>query len=318
MAPSILIAGATGNTGRSTTETLSNLLQAPSLPLANHRILALTRTKTSSVAQHLATLPGVEVVEQAWTEITPEWLLSYEVVRAFIAPHNKPTQFADESTFHLSLREAGVKYVVRISTTAAHVKPDSIAYYPRSHWAIESLLETAEFENLHWTSLQPNVFQFFFFSAAQFIREFRETGRQGKLRLMGSKDTPVGVIDSDEVGVVAAQLLAQADTTQYTKKKLVINGPEAITGEGIVRLVENIIGEPAENVSYQDISGLDSLLEAEYMGPGISSNVISSIKRAAARAWSGELPTVPTSQEVLELAAPRRMPEEMLKTLLEA
>ncbi|GLA28534.1 hypothetical protein AnigIFM63326_006113 [Aspergillus niger] len=318
MAPSILIAGATGNTGRSTTETLSNLLQAPSSPLANHRILALTRSTTSSVAQHLASLPGVEVIEQSWTEITPEWLLAHKVVRAFIAPHNKPSQFADESTFHLSLRDAGVKYVVRISTTAAHVRPDSIAYYPRAHWGIEALLGAMEFENLHWTSLQPNVFQMFFFSAAQFIKEFREMGQQGTLRLLGSKDSPVGVIDSDEVGVVAANLLAQADTIKHNRKKYVLNGPEEITGEGVLRLVENSIGVPVENVSYQDLSWLDGLLEAEYMGPGISRNVVLSMKRAAEKAWDGRFSTVPTSQEVLELYAPRRTPEEMLETLLEA
>ena len=64
MSLAILVAGATGNTGRSTTETLSKLLQAPNSPLRNHRILALTRSANSPVAQHLATLPGVEIIQQ--------------------------------------------------------------------------------------------------------------------------------------------------------------------------------------------------------------------------------------------------------------
>ncbi|KAL3486002.1 NmrA-like family protein [Aspergillus germanicus] len=321
MARSILIAGATGNTGRSTTETLSKLLQSlpSSSPLHNHRILALTRSATSPAAQYLARLPSVTVLEQNWTEITPSWLQEHNVVRAFIAPHNKPTQFADESTFHLSLHDAGVKYVVRISTTAAHVRPDSIAYYPRAHWAIETLLASPEFEDLHWTSLQPNVFQIFFFSAAQFIKEYRETGKLGTLRVMGSKDTPVAVIDSDEVGVVAAHLLSQDVTTRHNKKKYVLNGPESITGQGIVRLVEETIGVPVpdENVSYQDQSGLDDLLEAEYMGPGISRNVVLSTKRAVEKAWAGGFPTIPTSKVVLDIAAPRRTPREMLDGLLQ-
>ncbi|KAL3440301.1 NmrA-like family protein [Aspergillus insuetus] len=321
MAPSILIAGATGNTGRSTTETLSKLLQSlpTSSPLQNHRILALTRSASSPAAQHLTTLPGVKIIEHNWTEITPSWLQQHEVTRAFIAPHNKPTQFADESTFHLSLRDTGVKYVVRISTTAAHVRPDSIAYYPRAHWAIETLLGAEEFADLHWTSLQPNVFQIFFFSAAQFIKEYRATGTLGTLRLMGSKDTPVGVIDSDEVGIVAAHLLSQEDIYVHNRKKYVLNGPESITGEGIVRLVEEIIGVPVpdETVSYQDQSGLDDLLEAEYMGPGISRNVVLSTKRAAEKAWAGGFPTIPTSKEVLDIAPPRRRPREMLENLLE-
>lgn len=125
MSPTILVAGATGNTGRSTTETLSRLLQAPDSSLRNHRILALTRSANSPAAQHLATLPGVQVIQQSWVEVTPEWLQTHHVARAFIASHNKPTQFAEESTFHLALLHAGVEYVVRISTTAeigrAHV-----------------------------------------------------------------------------------------------------------------------------------------------------------------------------------------------------
>jgi uncharacterized protein YbjT (DUF2867 family) len=163
------------------------------------------------------------------------------------------------------------------------------------------------------------VFQIFFFSAALFIKEYRETGKLGTLRLMGSKDTPVGVVDSDEVGVVAAHLLAQQDTAKHNKGRYVLNGPEGITGEGIVRLVEEIIGVPVpeHNVSYQDVSGLDGLLEAEYMGPGISRNVVLSMKRAVEKAWGGGFPTVPTSKEVLDIAAPRRTPREMLESLLE-
>lgn len=67
MAPTILIAGATGNTGRSVVETLPKLLQGTEL--ASYRILALTRSKDSAAAQNLATIPGVEVVEKNWTTL---------------------------------------------------------------------------------------------------------------------------------------------------------------------------------------------------------------------------------------------------------
>jgi uncharacterized protein YbjT (DUF2867 family) len=162
------------------------------------------------------------------------------------------------------------------------------------------------------------VFQSFFASAAQFIREFRETGELGVMRLMGGRETPVGVVDADEVGVVAAHLLVQEDTAKHKMRKYVLNGPEAITGEGIVRLVEGIIGVsvPEQNVRYQEHSWLDGFLEAEYMGAGISRNVVMSTKRAAPKAWDASIPTVPTSQELMEIAAPKRTPEQMLKSLL--
>ena len=103
--------------------------------------LALDEGSLSNpVAQQLSTLPAVVVLEQNWVEITADWLREHEVVRAFIASHNVPNQFAEEPTFHLAALRAGVQYVVRISTTAANVRPDCAAYYPRTHWAIEAML----------------------------------------------------------------------------------------------------------------------------------------------------------------------------------
>ena len=145
MSPSILIVGATGNTGRAVTKALPKLLHSNS-GLSGHRIIALTRSSISLVAQELAKIPGVEVFEQNWVEITDDWLREHQVVRAFIASHNEPNQFAEESTFHLNALNAGVEYVVRISTTAANVRPDCPAYYTRQHWAIETLLDSPEFK----------------------------------------------------------------------------------------------------------------------------------------------------------------------------
>lgn len=148
MAPTILIVGATGNTGRGVAETLPRLLQT-SNNLSNHRVIGLTRSLDSPVARQIAKIPGVNMVEQNWTEITTDWLREHEVVRAFLAAHNEPNQFAEESTFYLAALKSGVKYVVRISITAANVRPDCGTFYPRAHWAIEALLSSAEFNNLH-------------------------------------------------------------------------------------------------------------------------------------------------------------------------
>ena len=121
MTPSFLIVGATGNTGKSLVETLSNILDTHAT-FSGYRILAQTRSVSGATAKRLAQLPHVEVVEQNWVEITAAWLREHNVVRAFIASHNQPNQFAEESTFHLAALNAGVEYVVRISTTAANVR----------------------------------------------------------------------------------------------------------------------------------------------------------------------------------------------------
>ncbi|PQE20131.1 hypothetical protein CJF30_00001456 [Rutstroemia sp. NJR-2017a BBW] len=290
MAPTILIVGATGNTGRRVVETLSKSLGTNST-ISGHRLLAVTRSSSNPAAQKLAELHGVELVEQNWVDITADWLREHEVVRAFIASHNEPTQFAEESTFHLAALRAGVKYVVRISTTAANVKPDCDAYYPRQHWAIETMLSSPEFQNLHWTSLQPNT----------------------TLRLMASEDAPVGVIDPDEVGVFAAQLLLQEDTAAHNKARYVLNGPEDITGKQIVELVEQYIGTKVENVTYKDTSFIDEWAAATPQ----SKSLILSIKHAPVTAWEGKASASTTSKEVLELAAPKHTCAEIFKTMLE-
>jgi uncharacterized protein YbjT (DUF2867 family) len=317
MAPTILIAGATGNTGRRLTEILPGLLKS-SKTLSDHRVIALTRSLTSPVAQDLAKVPGVEVIEQNWVEITSDWLREHQVERAFIASHNEPTQFAEESTFLTAALRGGVKYVVRISTTAANVVPDSKAYYPRSHWAIESLLSQPEFAALQWTSLQANVFSSFVLaSAAQLIKEYRKTGKQDTLRLLLAKDAPTGIIESSEVGVFAAHLLAESDTTVHNQAKYVLNGPEDINGRQVVELVEQYIGTKVDEVIYQDVSFIDMLYEMKCATAPQSKNVIMSIKYAAETAWEGKCSVSTTSKEVLQLAPPKCTPADVLKSMLE-
>lgn len=312
MAPTFLIVGATGNTGRAVVETLSGLLKA-NANFSNYRILALTRSASGAAAQKLTQLPGVEVAEKNWVEITADWLRGNDVVRAFIASHNEPNQFAEESTFHLAALHAGVEYVVRISTTAANMRPDCPAYYPRTHWAIEALLSSPEFGRLSWTSLQPNVFtQFTLMPAAALIKTFRETGKQETLRLMASEDAPVGIIDSNDVGIFAAYLLVSKDVTLHHRAKYVLNGPENISGREIIAMVEEYIGTKVENVIFKDTSFVEQMAAQSKE----SSNVIMSIRHAAETAWEGKCGIDTTSKEVLEIAAPKRTPAEVLKTLL--
>ncbi|KAL4969652.1 NmrA-like family protein [Aspergillus stella-maris] len=313
MAPTILIAGATGNTGVGVTETLSCLLQ-DSKAFSDHCIIALTRSSSNPTAQALAKLPNVEVIEKNWVEVTTAWLIEHQVVRAFVACYVNPLQFAEESSFLLAALRAGVQYVVRISTSAPNVRPDCPAYYPRSHWAIEALLESPEFSSMQWTSLQPNGFApLWFHTAATFIKNFRKTGKQdGTLKLMGAEDVPSAPIDPVEIGVFAAHLLVQEDTSAHNKAKYVLTGPEDISGRQIVELVEGYIGTKVEKVTFKDMSLVDEMLEVS----GAYRPFVDSIRYALQVAWDGLTMASTTSKEVLEIAAPKRTPGEVLRDLL--
>ncbi|KAK0705851.1 hypothetical protein B0T21DRAFT_377682 [Apiosordaria backusii] len=306
MAPTILVVGATGNTGQSVVETLSKS--------STHQIIALTRSSNSPVAKHFATLPNVQVLEKNWVDVDADWLREHEIVRAFIAPHIQPNQFAEESKFHLAALKAGVQYVVRISTTAANVRPDCEAYYPRNHWAVEALLTTPEFKPLLWTSLQPNSFSAYWLAtAAEFIKEYRRTGEKQTLRLVASEDAPVGIIDPYDIGVFAAHLLLQEDVTPHNNAKYVLNGPEDITGKEIVELVEQHIGSRVESVSYKDTSSIDDMFSDSQE----TKSLMLSIKHGQETAWAGKCSTSTTSKAVLDLAAPTRKPADVLKAMLE-
>ncbi|KAL6229956.1 hypothetical protein BDW75DRAFT_234800 [Aspergillus navahoensis] len=275
MAPSILIVGVTGNIGRSVTETLPGLLKT-SGPLSNHWVTALTRSLDSSVAKELAELPGIEMIRAKLGRNYPRVAREHEFAK---------------STFHLAARQANVEYVVKISTTAANVCPDSNSYYARSHWAVEALLASPEFERMQWSSLQPNIFsQFYLAPAVEPIQHYRKTGERGTLKLIVVEHGPVSVIDPDEVGVFVAHLLAQDDTTAHNKANT---------------MIERRTGVKVNDVSYRDLAAREE-----------SKNVILSGKRAMGIVLDGKCASSTTSKEVLELAAPKRTKADALKTML--
>ncbi|KAL4980965.1 NAD(P)-binding protein [Aspergillus desertorum] len=287
------------NTGKAVTQTLSTLLKA------------------SEACHQTPSTRSDKVIEYNWTDITTDWLREQEVVRAFIAPHNAPHQFGEESAFHAAALKAGVEYIVRISSTAPNVGPDFDAYYPRQHWAIEALLGSAEFSALKWTSLQPNVFlNYYLVAVAEYIKQCRQTGEQGQLRLIGAKTAPVAPAHPDEVGILAAHLLAKRDLGAHDRAKYVVNGPEDMTDEpgGLGRPVYWYKSEGRE---LSGLSYLDAILGSGFGGPGQSKTVMGSIRHAVTTMWKGKCNASTTSKEVLEIAAPKRTPVEVLKSLLE-
>lgn len=204
---------------------------------------------------------------------------------------------------------------MRISTTAANVRPDCPAYYPRQHWAIEALLNSPEFKTLQWTSLQANTFiPFALGPVLEFIKQYRKDGKQETLALMADDDAPVGYVHPDDVGRFAAVLLCQEDFSVHNKAKYILNGPVDITGKEIIKLVEQIIGTQVKNVKFRDTSLADFLAASSKENKGL----ILSCKSMPVTAWEGKCSVATTSKEVKELAAPKITPSGWLKSALEA
>ena len=204
---------------------------------------------------------------------------------------------------------------MRISTTAANVRPDCPAYYPRQHWAIEAMLSSPEFETIQWTSLQPNLFITLALGpAVEFIKQYRKDGKQDTLLLLADEDARIGYVHPDDVGRFAAVLLSQENYSVHNKAKYVLNGPEDITGKQIVKLVEQHIGAQVKHVKFRDMSFIDS---AAASAKEHKSHILT-IKHAPVTAWEGQCSIATTSKVVKELATPQITSAEWLKSALDA
>jgi uncharacterized protein YbjT (DUF2867 family) len=106
--PSILVVGATGNTGAGVIHTLANSIHT-SPRFANHRIIGLTRNAHSETARKLASIPNVTMMEQDWTMIDTQWLREQHVQRLFNASHNGVSHSTDESLLLNYALSAGVE-----------------------------------------------------------------------------------------------------------------------------------------------------------------------------------------------------------------
>lgn len=311
--PSILVVGATGNTGKSVVRKLLELLEPGH---KTYRIVGLTRSLDSAASKQLAALPNVDMLEKDWTTIDAEWLRSQGVVRAYVAPHSLPNQFVEESALYTALLHADVEYVVKVSTTVAFIGPTSPVYYGRSHWAIEQLLSQPEFESMQWTSLRPNLFTATLLPPAiHWIKSYRSTGKQELLAIVPAADTAVAMIAPEDIGDVGAHLLALEDPTPHNHAKYVLSGPEGVTGKQIVDAVERLAGVKVQEVDFKSTTWLYDLVKQGYYTEKLLPSFLAGLKHI----WQGScsLASMPTSQQVLEIAHPRRTLEDAIKAMLE-
>ncbi|KAG1137340.1 hypothetical protein G6F37_013548 [Rhizopus arrhizus] len=213
--------------------------------------------------------------------------------------------------------QAGVKYVVKLSTSPDRVSPSSQIFYGRAHWAIENQLSQPEFKSLQWTSLQANPFTNTFIAPiVDWIKQYQKTGNQGVLKTVLAADVPVGVIDPEEIGKIGAHLLALDDPTPHNQARYILSGPEDITGKRLVEIVEQYAGVKVQDVEYKDVSWIKYLSTAG----GYPEKYLPSIFASCEVLWQGKcsLSAAPTSKEIIELSPPKHTIADALKSIMEA
>lgn len=196
--------------------------------------------------------------------------------------------------------------MVKVSTNVKYIGPTNPVYYGRTHWAIETLLSQPEFEELQWTSLQPNFStRMYLASAAEWVKQYRKTGDLTALfKTNVAENAAVAMIDPEDVGSVGSHLLALDDTSSHNGAKYVLSGPEDLTGRQLLALVEKHAGVKIENVTFEDVPWIDELSKTG----GYPEKVLSSIRAGCIPLWQGDcsLTGTPTSAAIAKLDPPQR------------
>jgi uncharacterized protein YbjT (DUF2867 family) len=305
----ILVVGATGNTGSSAVKYLSQHISAlPSSSNVPRQIIALTRDTKSEKAKTLAELDHVEVREKDWCSIDSAWLIEAKVARVYLAPHNLLSQFVDESKFLIECKAAKIAYLVKLSTNIHYVTPDNPVYYGRVHWAVENLLEQKEFRELNWTVLRANYFAN---SILPSIYWLKKNKTNDPVPLMYDENAPVAIINPQDIGEAAARLLSLNDPSPHFGKKYNLSGPEDVTGKDIVSILEQITHQKIEG-DYKNLT----LFKALIANGGYPESVWESLDSGRRdNLWTGlsRLATTPTSPEILQLAPPHSTVKEFIQ-----
>jgi NAD(P)H dehydrogenase (quinone) len=182
----IVVIGATGNTGRAVVKELKALGQDPIAVVRNPdkaRDVLGAGTKTA-----VADLADKAALEKA--------LKGADAV--FLTTNVNP-QLAEQNTNAIDAAlAAGVKVLVRLSAGRAVVGPDSLAPSGRTHYAIDQRLRGL---NIGWVILRPGLFMQNYLGQAAGIKN------DGKLVNTASADLGIAYVDVRDTGAIAARIL---------------------------------------------------------------------------------------------------------------
>eukprot|EP00026_Physarum_polycephalum_P013058 Phypoly_transcript_13421.p1 GENE.Phypoly_transcript_13421~~Phypoly_transcript_13421.p1 ORF type:complete len:287 (+),score=54.84 Phypoly_transcript_13421:158-1018(+) len=281
----IVVAGATGNTGRPCVEALSK---------KGHNVVAITRDPQSAVSQELARLPGVEVVlvKNAFTK---------PIDRAYIL--SRDASFVDETELIRLAKEAGVKYIVKLATGARAMKNVYAKIAAgRSHLAVEFFLERGD---VPWTSLRPNTFY------TNTGVDFASVLTTKEFKFMHGKNG-TAALDAQDVGEIAAELLSLEDPSAHYGKIYEISGTEDINVEAITAAYKKVLGIDVKGSLYtrDDLIALFKMLLPNIDHEKTVDGILDLIENEPSTAAYSK-----TSPELLALHTPKRTFEDFLRKI---
>eukprot|EP00287_Rhodomonas_sp_CCMP768_P000735 CAMPEP_0196752236 /NCGR_PEP_ID=MMETSP1091-20130531/86468_1 /TAXON_ID=302021 /ORGANISM="Rhodomonas sp., Strain CCMP768" /LENGTH=291 /DNA_ID=CAMNT_0042100149 /DNA_START=90 /DNA_END=965 /DNA_ORIENTATION=+ len=225
---SVLVFGATGKCGR---EVVTQLHEKG---VDTHAFVRDTQKVTkllpSGVTLHTGDMSDADSVQAA--------MAASGARRVFLSTGNGPQQSAHECAAIRAAEKSGVEYVVKLSTVKAAVPLGP-------HLEIEEALFSS---SLAATALRPAWFYQNLLAPSMAVGVGYDPARIVTDKKFPSffADSPMSMIDTRDVGAVAAALLAQDDIAPHNGKCYDLTGPELLTMRGVAAGLSSVLGVSIE------------------------------------------------------------------------
>lgn len=230
----LVVTGATGNVGGACARHLLS---------SGAKVRCLVRDVNGEKSQALKAL-GAELAAGDFSDAASLSAALDGATAALLACSNQPQQVDLETNFiRAAASSASCKYLVKLSTCGCpgYCAVDSAIEYGRWHAAVEASLEAVD--SLAWTVVQPNDFMQnhagdIFGSLPHKTLAYPRTAEQlasGRAR----------IVDTRDVGEVAAKLLLLDERSAHHGKKYHVSGPTGWSVRGLATLYESALELPA-------------------------------------------------------------------------
>ncbi|CAE8641746.1 unnamed protein product [Polarella glacialis] len=279
-----IVAGASGNVGSAAVRKLAE---------SGAAVKALTRSSTSDKVAPLKDLANVEVVECDLTDKSALASVFAGAKGAILTYGNCKEQVEAEKNFIDCAVAAGCLFLVKIGTVRCYTAEDSPCEYARYHAEIEKhLAETAG--AMKWAVLSPNWF------ISNHLGDVFGTLPNNVVVYPVSPDSKTSMVDTRDVGDIAAKMILASDASAYHGLKLDISGPEAVSLAQMAQLYSEALGRPVTAIKCSNDEWIAGAIGAgfqEWHARAVTTHF---------EKWEEGALCFPTAPEVLALAPPQR------------
>lgn len=150
-----------------------------------------------------------------------------------------------ESALVGAAERAGVRHVVKLSTTTPH--PNSPIPWWRAHWRAEQRLRAS---SVPWTVVRPN-------GIAMFLLDYADDVSRSGGFATAAGDGRMALVHPDDVADVCAALLL--DGAVHRGATLDLTGPEAVCYDDVAAMLGGLLSRPVTHTHLDADAGAESL-----------------------------------------------------------